>query len=142
MVDAIDVARAAKRRALENFGFSALYNLVAAPAAVFGLINPLIAAHRHVGLVAGGDAERPAHEPGGPPMSIMLILLPISLALALIGLGRLLVDGPHPASTTTRRATPSGSSTTSWTTAPLIQVRARSLAFGRVRTFRSTKALA
>jgi Cu2+-exporting ATPase len=44
VVDAIDVARAARRRALENFGFSALYNLVAAPAAIFGLINPFIAA--------------------------------------------------------------------------------------------------
>ncbi len=44
VVDAIDVARAAKRRALENFGFSALYNLVAAPAAMLGLINPLLAA--------------------------------------------------------------------------------------------------
>ena len=44
VVDAIDVARAAKHRALENFGFSALYNLIAAPAAVFGLINPFIAA--------------------------------------------------------------------------------------------------
>ena len=44
VVDAIDVARAARRRALENFGFSALYNLVAAPAAVLGLINPFVAA--------------------------------------------------------------------------------------------------
>ena len=44
VVDAIDVARAARRRALENFGFSALYNLVAAPAAILGLINPLFAA--------------------------------------------------------------------------------------------------
>jgi len=40
----IDVARAARHRALENFGFSALYNLVAAPAAMFGLINPFVAA--------------------------------------------------------------------------------------------------
>jgi len=39
-----DVARAARGRALENFGFSALYNLVAAPAAMFGLINPFVAA--------------------------------------------------------------------------------------------------
>lgn len=38
------VARAARRRALENFAFSALYNVVAAPAAVFGLVNPLLAA--------------------------------------------------------------------------------------------------
>jgi len=44
IVDAIDVARAARARALENFGFSALYNLVAAPAAIFGLVNPLVAA--------------------------------------------------------------------------------------------------
>jgi Cu2+-exporting ATPase len=44
VVTAIDVARAARRRALENFSFSALYNLVAAPAAMFGLINPFVAA--------------------------------------------------------------------------------------------------
>jgi Cu2+-exporting ATPase len=44
VVEAIDVARAARRRALENFAFSALYNMVAAPAAIFGLINPFVAA--------------------------------------------------------------------------------------------------
>lgn len=44
VVEAIVVARTARRRALENFGFSALYNLVATPAAVAGLINPFIAA--------------------------------------------------------------------------------------------------
>jgi Cu2+-exporting ATPase len=44
VIDSIDVARAARGRALENFGFSALYNLVAAPMAVFGLINPFLAA--------------------------------------------------------------------------------------------------
>ncbi|MDO9338299.1 MAG: heavy metal translocating P-type ATPase [Caulobacter sp.] len=41
---AIRIARSARRRALENFTFSALYNAVAAPAAVLGLINPFIAA--------------------------------------------------------------------------------------------------
>ena len=41
---AFDLARQARSRALENFGFSALYNLIAAPAAMFGLINPFIAA--------------------------------------------------------------------------------------------------
>ncbi|WGM38322.1 heavy metal translocating P-type ATPase [Caulobacter sp. NIBR1757] len=41
---AIRIARAARSRALENFGFSALYNAVAAPAAVLGLINPFVAA--------------------------------------------------------------------------------------------------
>lgn len=44
LVEAIDVARAAKRRALENLGFSALYNLIATPVAAAGLLTPLIAA--------------------------------------------------------------------------------------------------
>lgn len=44
ILEAIDVARSARRRALENFGFAALYNLVAAPAAMLGLVNPFVAA--------------------------------------------------------------------------------------------------
>jgi Cu2+-exporting ATPase len=44
VTQAIVAARTARRRALENFTFSALYNLVAAPAAMLGLINPFIAA--------------------------------------------------------------------------------------------------
>lgn len=44
ILEAIDVARSARRRALENFGFAALYNLIAAPAAMLGLINPFVAA--------------------------------------------------------------------------------------------------
>lgn len=44
VVDAIDVARSARSRALENFGFASLYNLVAAPAAILGFINPFVAA--------------------------------------------------------------------------------------------------
>ncbi|WP_442881319.1 heavy metal translocating P-type ATPase [Brevundimonas sp.] len=44
IVEAIDVARSARRRALENFGFAALYNLVAAPAAMLGFVNPFVAA--------------------------------------------------------------------------------------------------
>jgi len=44
VVEAIDVARAARTCVLQNFGFAALYNLVAAPAAVLGLVTPLIAA--------------------------------------------------------------------------------------------------
>lgn len=44
IVEAIDVARSARRRALENFGFAALYNLIAAPAAMIGLVNPFVAA--------------------------------------------------------------------------------------------------
>jgi len=44
VVEAFDLARSARRRALENFGFATLYNLVAAPAAMLGFINPFIAA--------------------------------------------------------------------------------------------------
>ncbi|MBI2260730.1 MAG: cadmium-translocating P-type ATPase [Caulobacterales bacterium] len=44
VVEAIDTARSARRRALENFGFAALYNLVAGPAAMLGFVNPFVAA--------------------------------------------------------------------------------------------------
>lgn len=44
LLEAIDVARAAHARALENLRFSALYNLIAAPTAALGLLTPLIAA--------------------------------------------------------------------------------------------------
>jgi Cu2+-exporting ATPase len=44
LVEAIDVARAARSRALENLRFSALYNVIAAPMAAAGLLTPLIAA--------------------------------------------------------------------------------------------------
>lgn len=44
LVEALDVARAARARALENLSFSALYNAVAAPLAAFGFLTPLIAA--------------------------------------------------------------------------------------------------
>jgi len=44
VVEAIDTARAARRRALENFGFAALYNLLAGPAAMLGFVNPFVAA--------------------------------------------------------------------------------------------------
>lgn len=44
LVEAIDVARAARSRALENLRFSALYNVIAAPLAAAGLLTPLIAA--------------------------------------------------------------------------------------------------
>ncbi|MCE2820737.1 MAG: HAD family hydrolase, partial [Phenylobacterium sp.] len=44
IAEAIDTARAARRRAMENFAFAALYNLVAGPAAMMGLVNPFVAA--------------------------------------------------------------------------------------------------
>lgn len=44
VIEAFKVARAARQRALENFAFAALYNLLAAPLAAFGFVTPLIAA--------------------------------------------------------------------------------------------------
>jgi Cu2+-exporting ATPase len=44
LVDALDVARSARSRAMENFGLAALYNLIAAPAAMLGFVNPFVAA--------------------------------------------------------------------------------------------------
>ncbi len=62
VVEAIATAREARRRALENFGFSALYNLVAAPAAMLGFINPFIAALAMSGssMVVLLNAARPS----------------------------------------------------------------------------------
>lgn len=42
--EALATARRARRLALQNFGLSALYNLIAAPVAIAGLATPLVAA--------------------------------------------------------------------------------------------------
>ena len=44
LIEAIDVAKMARARALENLRFSALYNVIAAPLAAAGFLTPLIAA--------------------------------------------------------------------------------------------------
>ncbi|MEL7029387.1 MAG: HAD-IC family P-type ATPase, partial [Pseudomonadota bacterium] len=44
VVEAVDVARASRRRVLENFAFAALYNACAVPLAAAGYVTPLIAA--------------------------------------------------------------------------------------------------
>lgn len=44
IVEAVDVARAARRRVLENFAFAVLYNACAVPLGALGLVTPLIAA--------------------------------------------------------------------------------------------------
>ena len=44
IVDALDMAKAARTRSIENLGFSAAYNLIAAPLAALGFLTPLVAA--------------------------------------------------------------------------------------------------
>jgi Cu2+-exporting ATPase len=44
VVEAIQVARSARKRVLENFAFSAIYNVFAIPFAIAGFVTPLIAA--------------------------------------------------------------------------------------------------
>ncbi|MFN9357028.1 MAG: heavy metal translocating P-type ATPase [Alphaproteobacteria bacterium] len=44
IVEAVEVARQARRLVLQNFAFSALYNICAVPLAAMGLVTPLIAA--------------------------------------------------------------------------------------------------
>jgi len=44
LIEALDVARAARACVLENFAFAALYNAVAVPVAAIGLVTPFIAA--------------------------------------------------------------------------------------------------
>ena len=44
VAEAIRVARAARRRAFESFGIAIVYNAIAIPVAVMGLVTPLIAA--------------------------------------------------------------------------------------------------
>jgi Cu2+-exporting ATPase len=44
VLEAMDVAKAARTRIIENFAFSAAYNLCAIPLAMAGLVTPLIAA--------------------------------------------------------------------------------------------------
>jgi Cu2+-exporting ATPase len=43
-IEALDVAKSARARVFENLTFSALYNVVAIPLAMAGLVTPLIAA--------------------------------------------------------------------------------------------------
>jgi Cu2+-exporting ATPase len=44
VVFALETARMARARVLENFGLAAVYNAVAVPVALIGLVTPLIAA--------------------------------------------------------------------------------------------------
>jgi len=44
LIEAVDVARKARRLVLQNFGLAALYNVTAIPMAALGMVSPLVAA--------------------------------------------------------------------------------------------------
>ncbi|MFN3513849.1 MAG: heavy metal translocating P-type ATPase [Phenylobacterium sp.] len=71
VVEAMDIAKVSRRRALENFGFAAFYNAAAIPAAVLGFVNPFVAAIAMSGssLVVTLNALRMGGKGGRPWVS-------------------------------------------------------------------------
>ena len=72
-----------------NLVFSLGYNVVGVALAMTGVLNPLVAAILMPLSLADRDPElvpgahlRPGRRGGGPPMSVMFVLLPVALLFA------------------------------------------------------------
>ena len=93
VLEAIVVARAAKRMALQNFALAAAYNAVCIPLAAAGLVTPADCSHRHVDLFDHRHGQRIApqkRQTRAWPMTALAWLIPAALGLGLVGLAAFL----------------------------------------------------
>ena len=87
-MDAIAIARRARVLMKENLVFAAIYNAIAVPFAIAGMVTPLIAALAMSGssIMVTLNALRAGARKRCPAMNVLVYLVPMALGLGLIGL--------------------------------------------------------
>jgi P-type Cu2+ transporter len=88
VMDALAIARKARRVMAENLWLAVLYNLIAVPIAIAGLATPLVAALAMSGssVLVTANALRATRARGDWVMEVLVYLVPMALALGLLGL--------------------------------------------------------